>query len=167
MKTDKNNSKHIIFTTVEYLLILCMFVPFVYSHIYLRKNGIRFKYDVVLMISTVLICLFLIWVTGKMLDISAFTRKNILKPNWVNYLFMFVRTFILSYVNTTSDYTAMYARLGTIDKNQAVQKIYFLWIMAVAVIFISAFFEESYNKKRLADIQPFPNTYKIKSGFTP
>lgn len=149
MKTDKNNSRHRFFTTVEYLLTLCMFVPFVYSHIYLRKNGIRFKYTVVLVISTILICLFLMWVTGKMLDISAFTRKNTLKPNWVNYLFMFVRIFILSYANTTSDYTATYARLGTIDKYQAVQKIYFLWIIAGAVFFISAFFEESYNKKRL------------------
>lgn len=143
--------KKIIFYVIEYLLIMCMFVPFVYIHIYLRKNGVKFKYDVALMIGGVLICIFLMWAVSKLLGVDTLFRKGTLKPNWVNSVFNFIRIFSLCYVNTTSDYTATYARLGHIDKNRAIQKIYTLWIVALAVIFISALFEEIYNKKREAE----------------
>ena len=128
---------------------MCMFVPFVYVHIYQRKNGVKFKYDFALMIGAVLICILLMWAVGKLLGVDALFRKGTLKPNWVNFVFNFIRIFSLCYANTTSDYTAKYARLGHIDKNRAIQKIYTLWIVALAVIFISALFEEIYNKKRL------------------
>ena len=141
--------KKIIYYVIEYLLIMCMFVPFVYVHIYQRKNGVKFKYDFALMIGAVLICILLMWAVGKLLGVDALFRKDTLKPNWVNFVFNFIRIFSLCYANTTSDYTAKYARLGHIDKNRAIQKIYTLWIVALAVIFISALFEEIYNKKRL------------------
>ena len=37
------------------------------------------------------------------------------------------------------------------DKGAAVQKIYIVWIIAFAVVLISAFIEEKYNKKREAE----------------
>ena len=40
--------KKIIYYVIEYLLIMCMFVPFVYVHISQRKNGVKFEYDVAL-----------------------------------------------------------------------------------------------------------------------
>ena len=141
--------KKIIYYVIEYLLIICMFLPFIYIHTYLRKNGVKFKYDVAMMIGGVLICILLMWAVGKLLGVDALFRKGTLKPNWVNFVFNFIRIFSLCYANTTSDYTAKYARLGHIDKNRAIQKIYTLWIVALAVIFISALFEEIYNKKRL------------------
>ena len=141
--------KKIIYYVIEYLLIICMFLPFIYIHTYLRKNGVKFKYDVAMMIGGVLICIFLMWAAGKLLGVDALFRKGTLKPTWVNFVFNSIRIFSLCYVNTTSEYTATYARLGHIDKNRAIQKIYTLWIVALAVIFISALFEEIYNKKRL------------------
>ncbi len=143
--------KKIIFYVIEYLLIMCMFVPFVYVHIYLRKNGVKVKYDVAIMIGGVLLCVFLMWAVAKLLDIDAPSRKGTLKPTRVNFVLSFIRIFSLCYVNTTSDYTATYARLGTMDKNRAIQKIYTLWIVALIVIFISVLFEEIYNKKREAE----------------
>ena len=142
--------KKIIYYVIEYLLIICMFLPFVYIHIYLRKNGVKVKHDVAIMIGGVLLCVFLMWAVGKLLGVDALFRKGTLKPNRVNFVFNFIRIFSLCYVNTTSDYTATYARLGHIDKNRAIQKIYTLWIVALIVIFISALFEEIYNKKREA-----------------
>ena len=141
--------KKIIYYVIEYLLILCMFLPFIYIHTYLRKNGVKFKYDVAMMIGGVLICILLMWAVGKLLGVDALFRKGTLKPNWVNFVFNFIRIFSLCYANTTSDYTAKNARLGIVDKNRAIQKIYTLWIVALAVIVISALFEEIYNKKRL------------------
>ena len=93
--------------------------------------------------------MYIMWAVGKLLGVDALFRKGTLKPNWVNFVFNSIRIFSLCYANTTSDYTAKYARLGHIDKNRAIQKIYTLWIVALAVIFISALFEEIYNKKRL------------------
>ena len=143
--------KKILFYVIEYLLIICMFLPFIYIHIYLRKNGVRFKYATASMIGGVLLCVFLMWAVAKLLDIDAPFKKGTLKATWVNFVLSFVRIFSLCYVNTTSDYTATYARLGHIDKNRAIQKIYTLWIVALIVIFISALFEEIYNKKREAE----------------
>ena len=146
-----NKTKHIIFNVISYLLIRCMFVPFIYTHIYLRKNGVEFKHPVVLMIGSVLIFLFLICAIGKLMGINALTRNNPLKPNWVNFLLSFVRIVSITYANTTSDYTATYARLGTLDQNRAIQKIYTLWVVAIIVIFASGLIEEIYNKKREAE----------------
>ena len=143
--------KKIIFYVIEYLLIICMFLPFIYINIYLRKNGVKVKYDVAIMIGGVLLCVFLMWAVGKLLGEDALFGKGTLKPNWVNYLLIFVRCSSLSYAHSSSDYTATYARLGHIDKNRAIQKIYTLWIVALIVIFISALFEEIYNKKREAE----------------
>ena len=120
------------------------------AHI-MRKNGVKVKYDVAIIIGGVLLCVFLMWAVGKLLGVDALFGKGTLKPNWVNYLLIFVRCSSLSYAHSTSDYTATYARLGHIDKNRAIQKIYTLWIVALAVIFISALFEEIYNKKREAE----------------
>ena len=100
------------------------------------------------MIGSVLICVFLMWVAGKLLGMDTFVNKSTLKPNWVNFGLQFIRIFAFSYANTTSEYTATYARCNIIDKNQAIQKIYTLWIIAIAVVLIFTLAEMRYNKKR-------------------
>ena len=145
-------TKYTVFTVISYLLMAFMFFPFVFVHIYRRKTGLKFPYAFLVMVGGILTSLFLIWVASKLLGVNnAFTRKNTVKLNWVNYTLSFIRIFSFSYANTTSEYTARNARLGTMDKGAAVQKIYIVWIIAFAVVLISAFIEEKYNKKREAE----------------
>ena len=143
-----NKVKKIIFHIIEFILIICMIAPFICIHIYTRQNGVKFKYRTLTMIGSVLICVFLMWVAGKLLGMDTFVNKSTLKPNWVNFGLQFIRIFAFSYANTTSEYTATYARCNIIDKNQAIQKIYTLWIIAIAVVLIFTLAEMRYNKKR-------------------
>ena len=145
----RNKTKYTIFTVISYLLMVFMFFPFVFVHIYRRKTGLKFQYDILVMVGGILTSLFLIWVASKLLGVNhAFTYKNTVKPNWVNFLLSFIRIFALSIANTTSDSTALYARLGTMDKNTAIQKIYLIWSIVFAIVLISGVIEEKYNKKR-------------------
>ncbi len=145
--SDKN--RYTIFSAISYLLMVLMFLPFVFVHVYRRKTGLKFQYDSLVMVGGVVISLFLIWVAAKLLKVdNTFIRKNTVKPDWVNFLLSFIRIFSLSYANTISDETALYARLGTMDKNAAVQKIYTIWTVVFAVVLISGFIEERHNKKR-------------------
>ena len=143
-----NKVKYTIHQIITYILIPCMFVPIAQLDVYTRKTGKHFKYDILVIIATVLLCIFLIWLSAKLLGVNnSFVRKDKSKPNWINHIFTFFRVLIMNYAFTKSRYTALYALTET-DKNPAVQKIYTIYVIAVVIIMLSALVEEIYNKKR-------------------
>ena len=144
--TDK--TKYTIHQIITYILISCMFVPMAQLDVYTRKTGLTFKYSTFIIIATVLLCIFLIWLSAKLTGVNySFIRKDKSKPNWINHIFTFFRVLIMNYAFTKSRYTALYA-LNETDKNPAVQKIYTIYVIAVVIIMLSALLEEIYNKKR-------------------
>ena len=143
-----NKVKYTIHQIITYILIPCMFVPMAQLDVYTRKTGKYFKYNILVIIATVLLGIFLIWLSAKLLGVNnSFVRKDKSKPNWINSIFTFFRVLIMNYAFTKSRYTALYA-LNETDKNPAVQKIYTIYVIAVVIIMLSALVEEIYNKKR-------------------
>ena len=143
-----NKIKKIIYDIAEALLVMCIFGPIIYSQIYLRKTSHRFKYRTLIFISTVVLCLFLVWAISKLLGIDAFFRKNAPKQTWVNFALLFVRCGAISFANSFADSSALSARVNMVDKSQAIQEIHALWIGAIIIIIVSSVVEKRYNKKR-------------------